>query len=319
MHMRSLWFAFLVVAVIAAGGLRGVNAQDGSLADSGLPEITATLTDEGVEGVPAETEAGWHLVTFTNDVSDSGDPFQDSWSLEFFQLSAGMTIDDLAALFAGPPPDASPEATDAAEMASPEAEGEDPFAFLYESYAAGGPGALRGETSQGVVYLQPGDYAVTTFGVGAPVAMTVTGDADAAPAAPAGVTSTATITETGTSGSFEFEVADLAAGPGILEIVNNSDQPHFVFGIHSEVAVTEDEIMALLMEVEDGGTPEAGSLEAQLLPGFITGTQSVDTTQYLAVDLQPGYYILLCFVGDPEQGGAPHSFTGMIEIVEVAV
>ena len=36
-------------------------------------------------------------------------------------------------------------------------------------------------------------------------------------------------------------------------------------------------------------------------------------------DLQPGFYILLCFVGDPEMDGLPHAFGGMIEVVPVGV
>ena len=65
--------------------------------------------------------------------------------------------------------------------------------------------------------------------------------------------------------------------------------------------------MALLMEEEgpEGATPAPGSPEAGLSPAFITGTQSTGTTQYLAVDLEPGYYVLLCFVGDPTPGRRP--------------
>jgi hypothetical protein len=109
----------------------------------------------------------------------------------------------------------------------------------------------------------------------------------------------------------------------VIEIYNDSDQPHFVFGIHSDVPLTEEEVMALLME-EEGGSPPAemeGSPAAapNVMPVFITGTQSTGTTQYVAADLEPGYYVLLCFVGDPNQGGLPHAFEGMIEIVPIGV
>ena len=67
-------------------------------------------------------------------------------------------------------------------MGSPAAADMDPFAFLYETYLAGGPGALSGETSQATIYLEPGTYAVVAFGFGAAVELTVTGTAD--PAAP---------------------------------------------------------------------------------------------------------------------------------------
>ena len=308
-------------------GLPGALAQADPFADAGLPELAITLTDGGPQGVPAATAAGRYLVSFTNDVSDTGDPFTDAWSVEFVRLPAGTTVDDLAALFAagaGAEGEGGGEGTPVTEAGEAVAEaspaGEDPFAFIYEGHLAGGPGALRGETAQGVVDLPPGDYAVATFGIGMPVAMTVTGEAAASPEAGA-IDATATITESGTSGTFDFAAEGLAPGPGVLAIANDSDQPHFVFALRSEQPITEDEVMTLLMEDEgpEGATPAPGSLEAGLSPAFITGTQSPDTTQYLAVDLEPGYYILLCFVGDPSQGGIPHAFEGMIEIVPVGV
>jgi hypothetical protein len=254
-----------------------------------------------------------------------------------------MVAEDLAGLFEGPPEGATPEGEAEAgpEMASPEAGGEDPFAFLYETYLPGGPGALQGGTGEALIYLEAGDYAVLALGFSPPVAMTVTeGEEVSVAATPvsAVITVDATITETGTSGTFDFAFSDgaFAGGPAVLEIFNDSDQPHFIFAIRSENPITEDEVMALLMEEEggegaeaggtpvtdegaEGATPATGGPPASIAPAFITGTQSPGTTQYVGVDLEPGYYILLCFVGDPQQGGIPHSFEGMIEIVPIGV
>jgi len=99
--------------------------------------------------------------------------------------------------------------------------------------------------------------------------------------------------------------------------VNESDQPHFILAIRSEVPYTEDEVLALLEE--EPATPEAGGAPPPIAPGFITGNQSAGTTQYIATDLEPGYYVLLCFVPDPLMGGVPHSFAGMIEVVPAGV
>ena len=143
--------------------------------------------------------------------------------------------------------------------------------------------------------------------------MTVTGTADPAAAAP--VTADATITETGTSGSFDF-TGTLPEGPGVIEIYNDSDQPHFVEAIYSPNPITEDEVLQLL-SMEEGATPAAGGPDfSQISVAFITGTQSAETTQFVSVDLQPGYYVLLCFVPDPQQEGIPHAFAGMIEVIE---
>jgi hypothetical protein len=334
MRMRMFGLSLLAAVGLAMSGLVGAAAQDASPpaggatfpAGLGLSEIQLTLTDAGLEGVPAETAAGWHLVTFTNNVTPTGDPFEDSWSVEFVSLPAGTSADDVTALFVEteePPPGevASPMAE--MDMGTP-AGGEDPFAFLYETYLAGGPGALQGQSGQGLVYLEPGDYAVAVFGLAA-VAMTVTGDPIAASPPAASVVADVTITETGTSETFDFaaELGGFTGGPAVIEIYNDSDQPHFVFALRSDNPITEDEVMALLMAEEgggeEGGTPMAGGPPPGVAPAFITGTQSTGTTQYVAADLQPGYYVLLCFVGDPEQGGIPHAFEGMIEVVPVGV
>lgn len=334
MRIRMVLVSTLAVLALAFGGVLQVSAQDGSLADAGYPELTVTLTDEGVEGLPEETEAGWHLVNFTNDITPSGDPFEDSWGLDFVLIPEGMTIDDIAAAFAGPPPGegegpgaASPEPMEGMDMGSPAADAapSDPFAFLYETYLPGGPGALQGETTQAAIYLEPGEYAVLAFGFGAPATLTVTGEGDAASAEESGVTADATIVETGESGTFDFEVASLPEGEAVIEIVNESNQPHFIFALRSDVPLTEEEVQTLLTEEAppegEDATPVTASPEAggpggpPIAPAFITGTQSADTTQYVSVDLEPGYYVLLCFVGDPEQGGIPHAFEGMIEIV----
>jgi len=327
MRFRSFALSLIAVALLALGGVGAVTAQDATPATdgTGFAELNITLTDAGVEGLPAETTAGWTNVTFTNNATPSGDPFEDAWGIDFVMLPEGMTIDDDAAALSGPPPRAegegagtdmaSPESMEGMDMASPEAGAApvDPFAFLYETYLAGGPGALSGETTQATIYLEPGTYAVLAFGFGAPAELTVTGTAD--PAAPGAVQADATITETGTSGSFDFS-GTLPEGEGVIEIYNDSDQPHFVEAIYSPNPITEEEVMELLM-MEEGATPAAGGPDfSQISVAFITGTQSADTTQYITVDLQPGYYVLLCFVPDPQQDGIPHAFEGMIEVIE---
>ncbi len=38
---------------------------------------------------------------------------------------------------------------------------------------------------------------------------------------------------------------------------------------------------------------------------------------YLAANLDAGYYVALCFIGDPNKGGAPHAFEGTAQIFTV--
>jgi hypothetical protein len=326
MRVRALGLAWLLIVSLAVAGLGEVAAQgDEVFGDlTSIPELTITLTDGGLAGVPAETPAGWTLVTFTNDVTPTGDPFEDSWSIEVLQLPEDKTVDDLAAALTalleggGPPADEEAGADAASPPAAPE---EDPFAWALAAFQPGGPGALQGQTTQGLIDLPAGNYGVLVFGPFAPVPLTVV-EGDAAPSDPGtAVAADVVITETGTSGSFDFsvETGDFAGGPAVVQVVNESDQPHFVIGIRSAVALAEEQVMALLMS-DEGGTPPPGAPDpSQLAPGFITGTQSPGTTQYLALNLEAGYYALLCFVGDPAMGGVPHSFAGMIEVVPIGV
>ena len=332
---RSVVLSLLAVAALAVGGLSRVAAQDatpGPVEDNllpdlfGLPELQITLTDAGFEGVPAETQAGWTVVTFTANNADGG-------AVGFVQLPEGMTVDDLAALAQMAPPDeggAGGEASPAAmgETASPAAGGEDPLAWLFQTYIAGGVGAEAGQTVQGIVNLEPGNYAVWAddpFVPIPPVAMTVAENAMASPVAATEFGASATITEVGTSDGFDFQVSgQLQPGQQVIEVHNDSDQPHFVVGSWFQDPITEDEVMQFLMEEEGatpaaemGGTPPAESGEPPL--SFYAALQSAGTTQYVAANLQPGYHVLLCFVPDPTRGGVPHAFEGMIEVVPVGV
>ena len=332
MRIRMFVFSLLAALALIGGGFARVTAQDASpvaedlmLAETyGLPEIEVTLTDAGFESSVAETAAGWHVVSFTNNSSAED-------AVNFIQLPEGRTLDDITALAeaaGGPPPEgeddmASPAAMD---MASPEAggppAGEDPFAWLFETHIAGGTFAAPGTTGQVIVELRAGAYAVASdcFSPAAPTTLTVTGDAMASPAA-AAITADATITEVGEPGNFfEFQVTgDLQPGTLLIEIVNDSPQPHFVEMLRSAEPVTAEQVMQVFM-TEEGATPPAGVPDPESwVPTFYASIQSTGTTQYVVANLEAGYHVLACFVPDPAAGGVPHAFEGMIEVVPVGV
>jgi len=162
MYVRAFGLFVLIVVTLAVAGPAVIAAQDaspaaqdGSLADTGFPELSMTLTDASLDGLPAETAAGWHVVSLTNSVTSTGDPFEDAWSVDFILLPEGMTADDVVAAFeaafAGPPEgEGSPAAMEGMDMASPAAGAApaDPLAFVYETYLPGGPGALLRPSSR---------------------------------------------------------------------------------------------------------------------------------------------------------------------------
>ena len=52
------------------------------------------------------------------------------------------------------------------------------------------------------------------------------------------------------------------------------------------------------------------------MPAAYMGTLSTGATGWTVANLQPGYYIFLCFAPDIESG-APHAYMGMYDVVEV--
>ena len=347
----------LIAAMLAvlAGGTGTALAQDATpspttgmaanamFADTmGLPELAITATDSEYQGVPAETAAGRYVVTLTYSGSD---PF--GASVQFMQLPEGMTVDTLMTALAPPAAEATPvvgdiatpmagmEMTEGTPAAEEGGEGGAPE-WYYQTYHAGGFGAVPGQTAQVILDLIPGNYFIWSGnpeGAQAPVALTVTGDMAASPmagmdmgtpmAGMAGMaepTANVTVTEVKTADGFAFELdGTFAAGDNVIEIYNDSDQPHF-FGLYGyPEPITLEQAEAFLMFDPSMGTPPPGMLDETLLfQGAFANVQSPGTTQWLAANLQPGYYIAVCFVGDPTKGGLPHAFEGMVEVIQVS-
>lgn len=182
----------LLAMVLLAGSLAigPTVAQDAtpvallSGADLGLSEYTVEVTDEGFVAAP-ELAAGRVLVTVTNNASDAEkSPF-------FIRLEDGDTIEDLQTSFVAIN----------AFFETGEAEG-DPFAFLFESFIAGGTRAEVGHSSQVILDLPPGNYAIADFNFAAPpVPVTVTGEM---PAELPAIEANATVTAVDTDDTFDF-------------------------------------------------------------------------------------------------------------------
>jgi len=287
-------------ATPAAGG--GATFAD----TMGLPELAITASDSAFEGVPSETAAGRYVVTLTNAASEDA-------AVEFLQLPEGITIDALS----GPPPGA--EGTPAADGGD---EGGDsgPPPWYYSTYMAGGPGAGAGQTVQAIVDLKPGTYAVWADdpeASQAPVALTVTGEMPSDLAEPA---ADVTVNEVGTNDGFMFELdGDLAVGEQTLKVYNHSDQPHFFLLYKSPGEITEEQVQTLLTFDPSSGTPlpEGYPDPDAFETAAYTSTMSAGAISYLAADLDAGYYVALCFVGDPNKGGVPHAREGMAQIFTV--
>jgi hypothetical protein len=273
--------------------------KDRLLTDTmGLPELAITATADAYEGVPAETAAGRYVVTLTSAMGADA-----SAGIEFLMLPEDVSFADFQA------------------MMTESMEG--PPEWYYQTYHAGGLTADPDSTSQGIFDLRPGTYVVWSAGdqeaSQPPVELTVTGEA-ATPAAAEEPTAGATVTMF----EYGFKVdGQLMPGPQLLKVANVGAQPHFMILIQPNEPVTKEQV-SMLLEAEMAGTPTADAAAAAGVGsnpdewGFaeFAGTISTGASEWIATDLDPGTYVLVCFVPDIESG-IPHAYLGMADVVTV--
>jgi hypothetical protein len=285
--MRGLIRAMLGAMLVLAIGALPAGAQHeatpeitGSiLAGMGYPELAIEI-ENGEIVVPAEVEAGRTLITYTNVGEESSHPF-------LLRLPDSVSIEQAAA-------DTGPEA-----MGPPE--------WFFDATFPGFVGeTLPGETTRAVVDLTPGNYAVLDD---APFPFRVVESAST----PVGSGDPAS---DGTVRLFEmgFELPDpVKPGRQVLEVVNDGAVPHELLLVWSPEPVTAEQALALIEGEDPNATPVGGGpSSADIVPVGGMGWLSPGTTAWTEVDLDPGHYIALCFVFDPETG-MPHAMLGMVD------
>jgi hypothetical protein len=298
-------------------GAGGVFAQEASpaaspvgeslFADLGLPELTITASDEGLSVDQGEIPAGRYLVTLND---ETGNP---ELATGFVRLDEGETLEILS--FADEVAAGTPMPGDE-EMPPIET-----FIALYDNYVTGGPSAF---SPQVVIDLPAGDYGVWPdhpFGDVPVMGLTVTGDPEESISGPE-PEATATIIEEGEGGvGYSFRVdGAFTAGPQIVKVFNASDQPHFVEASQYPEPITIDQVMATFMfDPSSGATPSPDMLDFEKVTfaGW-AATQSPGTTQWVIMNFSPGQALIACFIPDPEAGGVPHAFEGMLQLFDVA-
>jgi hypothetical protein len=180
--------------------------------------------------------------------------------------------------------------------------------WIYSTYISGGPGAPPGETAAAVINLPPGDFALWSsdpFGPD-PVPVTVTGQIAAPQPEPVG---DVTVQEVNVDSGYAFHIeGEFKSGPQVIEIHNDSQQPHtmLLFPVDEQFSdedLSDDEQLETL---QSGGTS---------VP--YASLQSSSTTTWLETDLLPGKYVLACFVSDIMFPGFSHAQLGLAHILTV--
>lgn len=253
---------------------------------SGYQELTVTVTDEAISASTSEISAGYVLLTVVNHSKTE--------ATAGLLTEPGLTAESLATMAATPTP-------------------EDEFpSFLFTATIAGGPqDAQPGETTQAILHVPAGGWAIISDGAQAPLFLTVKEGAEAGqePAA------SATITEM----EFAFSGLDagIKSGKQIWKVVNNGAQPHMLVLGMVPSGTTMDQIMATINS-QMSGTPVAGALQESDIHD-VGGVllQSPGQTVWPVLDLPAGRYAATCWVPDPKSG-MPHVMEGMVSLFDIA-
>jgi plastocyanin len=246
--------------------------------------VTFTATEFAYEG-PETIPGGMTEVVLEN-------KGKEGHSLMFFRLDEGKTPDDFFASF---------EKVMTGEAPIPD----------WLSFPGGIAGIPGGQSASAVLDLEPGNFLVLSLEE-APGSDQV--DAER------GMVHMLTVTEpegpaaevpetdmTVSMNDFSFAPsANLKAGPQMIKFENKGKQPHEAVVMRLAEGVTADDFveMASADEWPDGPPPvTAAGGGAPLDPGG---------TSYVSMDLEPGKYMVICYVPDPE-GGMPHFAKGMVD------
>jgi plastocyanin len=298
MDRRSLRFAAVVLCALALAAPAAA-AQEATppaaaspLAALGYPELRVQVTDAAIEA-PAAAPAGLTLLTVENDSSDSTGVF-------LIAPPPGMTMAEFRAIAEAPPP---PGATPTSEEEFP--------AWFYDAVLTGGPTVAAGGRGQVVIDLQPGDWAVASEGDQEPAPLTVTGGATPTAASEPTAALAVELQE------YAFSIpAQVASGPQIWKLTDIGQQPHVLYMAKAPGPITMDQVMTIL-QLPENATPPPGVPNPEDFEdvGGLT-IISAGRTAWIAVDLEPGIYVALCFIPD-KQTHEPHALLGMVSIFTV--
>lgn len=298
MNTRARVKAIPVIAA-ASIGLGGISTLGKAFAQStpvagaemptGLEEISLTIEESGVTGMPETLEAGRYLVKVTGPEPGEMGPA----GAIFVQLPEGITSEQVYEEV----------------MANPN---EMPSWYL-EAHFGGGAVINHGTESWAVIDFTPGNWTTTTlYGTTLGVDFEVTGEM---PADVADVEASVTINVL----EMAIEVAEgqLVAGDNVVTVHNIGAQLHFVDFSKLPDGTTKEDVQGLLDSFMTGTPPaEDGLQEDEFMPVAYIADISPEVTETVPLHLEAGTYMVACWVPDFESG-APHAFMGMWDVVVV--
>lgn len=294
--LRSL-AAAAVLSTAFVGPISRVAAQQSAdpsfsnakLPTLGLPELNLEQTAEGIKGVPESIPAGRYLVNYKG-VDVVG-------YLLFAQYPADLPMD---------------KALEQARLAGSMDQQQPGWVYGGGSYVD--PGA----EVQVIVELTAGDWNVVSSGMPTDgnwetdekysiVPLKVT-EAAAAATPVAAIDADVHVDMPGMA--YVMDKETIPAGPQIFEFKNSGDQAHHMVMVRTPKLVTSDD-MSMLVDAFASGTPPAGdNWYANAVWVGYTALVSPGFTVWNEFDLEPGNYLMICYIADTESG-MPHFMMGM--------
>ena len=180
----------------------------------------------------------------------------------------------------------------------------------------GGTSAGPGESSSYWIDLPAGQYAMFSFD----------SDEEGVPDFAKGMVGELTVTEADSDAvavslpepdatvelvDFSFVISpEFGSGEQLVEVTNTGMEPHEMAIMRLAPGVTADQVMEMMMSeempegMEDGPPPFE---EAAIIAPIAAGMSAL-----VPLNLEPGEYLLLCFIPSPANENAPHLALGMV-------
>ena len=275
-HRFVLRSCACLIALVAAMALVACGDSEDS------QELSYTIETKGkttTVTAPETAEAGLTEITLTNDTDSEAD-------LQLIRVEGDHTPEEVI------------------EGLGKAVQGQ-PFPDWF--FAGGGVGLLQpGESATVTQVLQPGDYYAFNTSGGLPDAkaawMTeVTGEESDEE-----IEGGEAIVE---AAEYVFNTETLPSGKTEIAFDNIGAQPHHLIASKIKGDATADDVEKFF-KTEKGAPPleEKGTKSTAVLEG--------GEGQLVTLDLEPGRYVLYCFISDRD-GGPPHAFKGMVDEIEV--
>jgi hypothetical protein len=253
-----------------------------------VPEVVFVGKEYSFDG-PESIPSGWTQLTLHNQGELSHD-------LILFKLAEGKTMDGV--------------------MAALESEGPPEWITLYGQITA-----EPGTHNMFMTNLAPGSYGMISFGE----------NAGGPPDAAQGMVAALTVTEE-TNGAteaalpqteasielvdFSFVVNGLQSGEQLVRLQNTGNQAHEAVIFRLKAGALLADVQALL-DAEMKGEEVSDDMVDAIVEQKGSMMLESGLVSYIKLTLEPGTYVLLCFLPSQEHDGKPHHALGMVQQVTI--